>query len=93
MTDDYFAPVTQDLLQLLAFDDVFLTGDADSPALDAYLAARGSDSCVVFIDVSPFWSSGFDAGTMLPALLESTEYRSSELLYENELSVTYLLRK
>ena len=46
---------------------------------------------MVFIDVSPFWSSGFDAETMLPALLESTEYRSSELLYENELSVTYLL--
>ena len=93
MTDDYFAPVTQDLLQLLAFDDVFLTGDADSPALDAYLAAREAADCVVFIDVSPFWSSGFDADTMLPALLESTEFSASELLYENELSAAYLLSK
>ena len=93
MTDDYFAPVTQDLLQLLAFDDVFLTGDAESPALDAYLAARGGDSCVVFIDVSPFWSSGFDAEETLSALLASTEYSSSELLYENELSVAYLLQQ
>ena len=93
MTDDYFAPVTQDLLQLLAFDDVFLTGDAESPALDAYLAARGGDSCVVFIDVSPFWSSGFDAEETLSALLASTEYSSSALLYENELSVAYLLQK
>ena len=93
MTDDYFAPVTQDLLQLLAFDDVFLTGDPDSAALDAYLGARESESCVVYIDVSPFWSSGFDPDEMLPALLESTEYESSSLLYENELSATYLLTK
>ena len=93
MTDDYFAPVTQDLLQLLAFDDVFLTGDADSEALDGYLADKASDHCVVYIDVSPFWSSGFVPEEMLPALIESTDYGSAEPLYENELSAAYLLSK
>ncbi len=93
MTDDYFAPVTQDLLQLLSFDDLFLTGEPESPALAAYLAERESGSCVVFIDVSEFWSSGFDPEEMLPRLLGSTEYTASELLYENELSATYVLTK
>ena len=93
LTDDYFAPVTQDLLQLMSFDDLFLTGDPECEELDAYLAARESDSCVVFIDVSKFWSSGFEPEEMLPRLLASTDYASSELLYENELSVTYLLTK
>lgn len=93
MTDDYFPPVTQDLLQLLAFDEIFVTGDPDSPALDRYLESADADECVVYIDVSVFWSSGFDPDVMLPALLESTEYSDSSLLYENGLSVTYLLTK
>ncbi len=89
----YFAPLTQDLGELLYFEDVFVTEDPDSPALDAYLAARGGDACVVYIDVSKTWSSGFEPEEMLPALIASTEYTDWELLYENGLSVTYLLRK
>ncbi len=93
LTDDYFAPVTQDLLQLLQFDDLFLTGEPECAALREYLAARESDSCVVFIDVSKFWSSGFEPEEMLPRLLDSTAYTASSVLYENELSVTCLLTK
>ena len=89
----YFAPPTQDLGELLAFADFFVTEDPDSPALDAYLARRPGDECVVFIDVNAFWSSGFDPAEMLPALIATTEYTQWELLYENGLSVTYLLRK
>ena len=48
---------------------------------------------MVFIDVNEFWSSGFDPEEILPALTASTDYSSWELLYENNLSVTYLLRK
>ena len=92
MTANYFAPVTQDLLQLLAFDEVFFTGDPASPALARYLAARGGEECVVYIDVSKYWSSGFDPEEMLPALLENTPYTSSSLLYANGLSRTYVLR-
>ena len=93
MTDDYFAPVTQDLQQLLAFDDLFLTGDADSTALDDYLAERDSGSCVVFIDTSAYWSSGFDPERTITDLLASTEYTEADPLYENGLSVVYLLTK
>ncbi len=89
----YFSPLTQDLGELLLFEDFFVTADPDSPALDAYLAERSGEECVVFIDVNDYWSSGFDPSEMLPALLASTEFGSSELLYENGLSVTYLLRK
>ena len=48
---------------------------------------------MVYIDVSAYWSSGFDPEEMLPALIASTEYTDWELLYENGLSVAYLLRK
>ncbi len=93
MTDDYFAPVTQDLLQLVTFDDLFLTGDTESAALDRYLGERAELPCVVFIDRSEFWSSGFDPAQMLPALLQTTEYTAWEPLYENGLSAAYLLTK
>ena len=93
MTDDYFAPVTEDLLQLLAFEDFFVTGDADSPALDAYLEQADARECVVYIDTSVFWSSGFDPDQMLPELLASTEYTDYAPLYANGLSETYLLTK
>ena len=89
----FISPPTQDLGELLAFEDVFVTADPDSPALDDYLAERESDSCVVFIDVSKTWASGFEPEDVLPALLATTDYRSFEPLYENGLSVTYLLRK
>jgi len=93
MTDNYFPPVTQDLIQLLYFDDVFFTGDPDSPALDRYLAQADADACVVYIDISVFWSSGFDPEVMVPQLLASTDYTDSSLLYANGLSRTYLLTK
>ena len=89
----YFYPPTQDLGELLYFDDVLVTAQPDSPAVDRYLAENPSEECVVFIDVNEFWSSGFDPEEILPALTASTDYSSWELLYENNLSVTYLLRK
>ena len=89
----HVAPLTQDLGELLIFPDFFVTEDPDSPALDAYLARRGGDECVVYIDVNKFWSSGFEPEKMLPALLASTDFTEYELLYENGLSVAYLLRK
>lgn len=93
MTANYFAPMTQDLMQLAIFPEVFIADSADSAALNTYLDERDSEECVVFIDVSEFWSSGFNPEEMLPALVDSTEYESYELLYENALSVTYLLTK
>ena len=90
---EYSYPPTQDLGELLAFEDVLFTGDPDSPAVDDYLAARQSRECVVYIDVSKEWASGFDPEKMLPELTASTDYTDWELLYENGLSVAYLLRK
>ena len=89
----FIAPPTQDLGELLAFEDFFVTEDPDSPALDDYLAQRPSRECVVYIDVSAGWSSGFDPAKMLPALIDTTDYTQWEPLYENGLSAAYLLRK
>ena len=93
LTDGYFAPVTQDLLQLLSFDNLFVTGDPASPALDDYLGERESESCVVYVDRSEFWSSGFKPEEILPRLVESTDYTGWEPLYENALSAAYLLQR
>ena len=76
------------------FRDLLITNDPDSPALDRYLEEAGyPEECVVYLDVSAFWGSGYDPDQMLPALLDSTEYNSWQPLYANQLSATYLLSK
>ncbi len=92
LTGTYITP-TQDLGQLLAFADVFVTEDPDSPALDRYLAERPSDECVVYVDTNAYWSSGFAPAVMLPALVASTDYTDWEPLYATGLSAAYLLKK
>ena len=93
MTDDYYSPITQDLLQLLTFEDFFVTGDPASEKLDEYLEKRTDDTCVVYIDRSEYWASGFKPEEMLPRLVETTPYTGWEPLYENGLSATYVLTK
>ncbi len=93
LTDNKFEPITEALIQLLSFDEFFMTDSADSPALDEYLAKFDSDECIVFIDINEFWSSGFDAEKMLPEFIESTDFERFELLYSYGLSQTYLVTK
>ena len=47
----------------------------------------------MFIDTSAYWSSGFDPERTITDLLASTEYTEADPLYENGLSVVYLLTK
>ncbi len=90
---EYSYPITQDLGQLLTFDDFLVTADPESPALQKYLAGRSSPACVVYIDISETWSSGFKPEEMLPRLIAATDYTRWEELYQNGLSSTYVLRK
>ncbi len=88
---EYFAGITQDMLQLMQFDDVYVSGDPESPELLSYL--EGAERCVVYVDVDSFWGSGFDPQEMVDILLQETDFRESQELYRYGLSDTFLLRK
>ena len=96
MSDGYFAPVTQDLLQLRLFDSFLVTDSADSPALKDYLGDAAE--LVLYIDTSKFWSSGYDAVEVLRNFAE-IGYSEQQNLYtydyegDGGLSETYLLQK
>lgn len=90
-TDNYFAPITQDLLQLMKFRDFYVTDENLSGDLEGYL--QGSESFVAYIDISEYWSSGYDPETIINTLAESTAYSRAQLLYQNGLSVTYVISK
>ena len=90
-TDNYSAPMTQDFLQLIIFDDVYVT---DTKSLDGMLDYIGdSDEAVVYIDISEFWSSGYDADEVLAGISAASDYDSAALLYQNGLSATYVISK
>ena len=53
----------------------------------------GHDEAVVYIDISEFWSSGYDAEAVLARLAAETGYTHAEPLFETGLSTTYLISK
>ena len=87
------AAMTQDFVQLIRFEDVFVANDASSEKLSEYLENKDSDTLILYIDTNKFWSSGFEPEKVLPALESETGYANAELLYSYELSKTYLLTR
>ena len=86
-----FVPMTEDLIQLLTFPEVFVTDEND---LDGMLAYVGdADEVVVYIDISQYWSSGYDAEALLGRLAAETDYKTAVPLFETGLSTTYLISR
>lgn len=90
-TDNYFAPMTQDLLQLMVFDDFYVTDENGYTDMLDYLG--GSKEFVAYIDISETWSSGYDPQAILKKIADHTEYDTAQLLYQNGLSSTYVISK
>ena len=88
---EYYSPVTQDMLQLIRFENVYICGDPSSEGLSFYLEQNSSEECVVYIDTDGFWSSGFNPQEMLESLLALTDYSDYIHLYKYGNSDTYLL--
>ena len=88
-----FPAITQDMLQLMIFNNVYITEDPGSDGLASYLAKNSDEECVVYIDTDGMWGSGFDSSQILEELLSETDYTSAEPLYHYALSDTYLLTK
>ena len=96
LSNGYFAPVTQDLPQLRCFSSFLVTNQAASPALKDYLGE--TESFVLYIDTNKFWSSGYDADSVLQDFAD-LGYENNKLLYTYDyegnggLSETYLIQK
>ena len=89
--DNYPASVTQNILQLLNFEDVFVANDAASEKLADYIG--DAERAVVYVDISQYWSSGFDADEILAQLSASFGFTECRPLYDYELTKTYILSK
>ena len=74
--------MTQDLMELTLFDEVFATNDPDSPALAQYLEVeRPAETVVVYVDTDEYWSSGFDAQQFTTIMIQKYGFTQKELLY------------
>lgn len=83
--NNFIAPITEDMLQLMQYEDVFVTNDADSKELAKYLEQHTeNDTVVVYIDDgdNPEWSSRYQADEMLQSFEEETDYGNAEVLYD-----------
>lgn len=89
--DNYFSPITFDMLQLMCFDDFLVTNDTASDTMLNYIG--NAEETVVFIDISKQWASGYDDASVVAQLEESTGYTDAEKLYSNGFSAVYLLSR
>ena len=86
-----FMPLTEDLIQLKIFPEVYVT---DQESLDPMLQYVGdADEAVVYIDTSVFWSSGYDADALLKRIADETAYHKAEELFTTGLTTTYLISR
>ena len=91
LSENHFEPITQDLLQLLTFDEFYVTEDDH---LDKALSYIGeAQEAVVYIDISEFWSSGYDAEALIESIAEKSDFDTAEVLYQNGLSTTYVISR
>ena len=88
-TDNYFEPMTQDILQLMAFDDLYVTDE--NGYMDMLGYTGDAPEVVAYIDISEYWSSGYDADKIIADVTANTPYTRAQLLYQNGLSITYVL--
>lgn len=90
----HLGPITQDILQLRLYEDVFVTRDNFSDELSDYIEDHGSnDSLVVYISINKSWGSGYSPEDIISLICDNTDYKSAERLYNFELSDTYLFKK
>lgn len=90
-SEDHFEPITQDLLQLLSFEEFYVIDENSPDKAAGYIG--DADNAVIYIDISEFWSSGYDDEAVLQRLYQQLPYDSAQLLYQNGLSVTYLISR
>ena len=83
--------MTQDLLQLLHFEDFYVTDENGCRDMLDYLGGCGE--FVAYIDISETWSSGYDPEKIIANIRENTDYDKAGLLYQNGLSATYVIAK
>ena len=79
------------MLQLLHFKDFYVTDK--NGYLDMLDYLEGSEQFVAYVDISEYWSSGYDPEEIIGNIRENTEYTQAELLYQNGLSATYVIAK
>lgn len=88
--DNYNAPITQDMLQLMYYDEVYVSNNTKSEKMLDYIDNHQHNECViVYVDVSEEWSSGYDAEKIIDELMSETGYGACEKLYKQGLSDVY----
>ena len=91
LSENHFEPITQDLLQLLNFDEFYVT---DENSIDNAMDYIGNaDKAIVYIDISEFWSSGYDDGAIIENIAAISDFDKAEVLYQNGLSTTYVISR
>ena len=76
---------------MLSFEEFYVIDENSPDKAAGYIG--DAKHAVIYIDISEFWSSGYDDEAVLQRLYQQLPYDSAQLLYQNGLSVTYLISR
>lgn len=89
--EDAFMPMTEGLIQLLTFPEVYVTDEQSLAPMLNYVG--DADEVVIYIDTSEFWSSGYDADMLLKRIAAESDYGKAEELFTTGLTTTYVVSR
>ena len=94
INDNYNTAITRDLLQLIYFDDFFVTNNTSSDKLHEYIEThKNNNELVVYVDIDEFWASGYDSKEIMDEMIRYTDSKKYTLLYKTNSSEIYLMTK
>lgn len=84
-------PLTKDMLDLVRFNEVYVSNDFFGESAHRYLAGRECDrGIVLYIDTAQD-RSGFDPEKILAEIFDNTAFDSCDLLFEDTFSTMYYI--
>lgn len=90
--DVYYAAIPQDLMELMKFDEIYVTDDLVSRGSLDYLSQADTDKgFILYMDVSEGWGRSFDPEEVIPEFLEKTEFEHYEYLFGCGFSAAYYI--
>lgn len=88
--DNYSGPLTQDLFELMSFEEVYVSDNfLDEGTMEYLQKHHTDDGIILYIDTDEQYNSGFDPEKVLSGIQKYTKFKNYELLFSWGFSATY----
>lgn len=90
--DNSTAALTQECLEVREVKELYTVNASGAERIDDILSDKNTQNgIVIWVDVSKYWSSGYNSAEIINSILNSGRFSKSELLYKHGLAEAYYI--